>query len=126
MKWQKGVSGNPRGRPKKENSLTAALEAVVDKSALAAAIWKEAQRGEQWACNLIFSRLEPVENTLKLKHEAVRSEPARIFDYSRLSNEELDVFERLLQRASVGPGSDQGREVQAQPALLPAAGVAND
>lgn len=37
--WKPGTSGNPMGRPRKERSLTAALESIVDKQELAQRVW---------------------------------------------------------------------------------------
>ena len=127
MAWVKGQSGNPSGRPRKHNSLSEALQHVVDKRELALVIWKAAQQGEQWACSLIFQRLEPQQNTLKLKHEVRNDERARRFDYSRLTTEELQQLERLFLRASSdGVAADPGRAMPAEPALLPPAGVADN
>jgi hypothetical protein len=74
MKWRKGEpSPNPHGRPKRGTGLTDILrevaeentDGVVNKNALAKRIWTEALKGEQWACTLIFNRVEglPVART---------------------------------------------------------------
>ena len=72
-KFLPGVSGNPHGRPKRGTGLTDILREVaeestdglVNKNALAKRIWTEALKGEQWACTLIFNRVEglPVART---------------------------------------------------------------
>jgi hypothetical protein len=69
-KWIKGISGNPRGRPKRGAALSDCLRAVGEefkrtaagpvqyKWLLARAIWCAALKGEAWAASLIFNRIE--------------------------------------------------------------------
>src|ERR1039458_2090002 len=74
--WVKGQTGNAKGRPKRGAALSDLLREVGEepsegagsvqyKYLLARRIWRKALEGEQWACSLIFNRLEglPVART---------------------------------------------------------------
>ena len=59
MPWQPGESGNPNGRPKKEQSLTEALEKRVDKDALAEKIiWLAMEKNDIRAITYIYDRID--------------------------------------------------------------------
>ena len=66
MKWQKGVSGNVRGRPKKGHSLSDALERAVNTDELAQIIWRRAKEGEQWAVVLLANKLMPTDSLQRI------------------------------------------------------------
>ncbi len=65
--FEKGVSGNPGGRPKKDRALTAALERVVSKTVLAEKVWEAALAGDTAMQRYIYDRIDgsPVQ-----RHEA--------------------------------------------------------
>jgi len=68
MGWTKGMkSPNAAGRPRRGHGLTDCLRAVGEgktsdgkkrNELLAQKIWLEALKGEQWACQMIYNRLE--------------------------------------------------------------------
>jgi len=77
--FKPGQSGNPSGRPKKDRELTAALEQVVDKVALADKLNEMAIAGDMSAIRYIYDRIE---GTPTQRHEfdidEVRSEARRL------------------------------------------------
>jgi len=99
MQWTKGQSGNPRGRPKRGMAFTDALRAKGTPKELADIAWKAARKGEPWAIQMIYQRLEPVLAQMKLTHEV---KDAR-FDFSKLTDAELTAVERILERAANSP-----------------------
>ena len=65
--FKKGCSGNPNGRPKNKNSLTQLLRAMGDEAgddgvsnhdAVVARVYELARKGEPWAVQLVWDRLE--------------------------------------------------------------------
>lgn len=70
--WKPGQSGNPSGRPKTDHVLIAALEAAVDKDALAVKVVELAMAGSETMIRYIYDRLagKPVErHEAKLEYE---------------------------------------------------------
>ena len=56
--FKPGQSGNYSGRPKKDRGLIAALEAAVDKTALAEKLVELAMGGDMMAVRYIYDRIE--------------------------------------------------------------------
>ena len=57
--WQKGQSGNPKGRPKRGHALTDALKEKIDKDQLPQVLIKMAtEEGNFQAARYIYDRLE--------------------------------------------------------------------
>ena len=57
-KWKPGQSGNPHGRPKKENCLTDILKAKVDPEELAERLIAKANEGDMIAMKYIYDRVD--------------------------------------------------------------------
>ena len=112
-KWIKGQSGNPKGRPKRGNTLAEALREKGSAKELAELAWKAARAGEAWAIQLIFNRLEPVTTQLRLTHEVEHGEQ---LDYTKLSDAEIEQLENLLERAGSPIAEIEGGEGPAEPA----------
>jgi hypothetical protein len=124
-RWQRGQSGNPAGiarsRLQFEESFYASLIAQGDAAEAASLLWACARRYEPWAVQALLQRLAPETKQIKLTHGA-NDEPS--VDYTRLSSEELDQLEKLLERAKIPTGTGEGRESQTQPESICDAGVA--
>jgi hypothetical protein len=96
-RWMKGQSGNPKGRPKHGQTFSDALHAKGTAEELAELAWRAARAGEPWAIQMIYNRLEPQPAQLKFTHEEDHGNP---IDYTRLTDEEINQLESLLERAS--------------------------
>jgi len=57
-KWKPGQSGNPNGRPKKENCLTDILKSKVDAEDLAERLINAANNGDMTAMKYIYDRID--------------------------------------------------------------------
>ena len=114
-RWQPGQSGNPAGiarsRLRFEECFYAALIEEGAAEEAASLLWGCARKREPWAVQALLQRLAPETKQIKLTH-GVDDEPT--IDYTRLSNEELDQLESLLERAKIPPGCGENGESQAQ------------
>jgi len=68
--WVPGVSGNPKGRPKKGETLTDALAEAIDKEMLANALLTLVEKGDIQAIKYAYDRIdgrpkETIEQTIK-------------------------------------------------------------
>jgi hypothetical protein len=96
-RWIKGQTGNPRGRPKRGHSFTDALDGSGTAEELAELAWKAARDGAPWAIQMIYNRLDAQTAQVKLTHEVDSENP---IDYTRLTDDEIDQLESLLERAT--------------------------
>jgi len=115
-KWKQGQSGNPGGTSKLrrqfEEGFTNALITLGSPEEAAQLLWQAARKGEAWAIQELCRRFAPEAHSLRLIHEV--NDDA--FDYSKLSNEQIQQFEILLTAAKREPDAITGREGEAQPA----------
>ena len=93
MVFQKGQSGNPGGRPKKDrtHAVTAALEEIVDPVKLAESLWALASEGNLAAIKYVYDRIDgsPTQRH-EVDDEAVYRECERIArEYGRPIEEVL-------------------------------------
>jgi hypothetical protein len=124
-RWQPGQSGNPAGiagsRLRFEECFYASLIEQGAAEEAASLLWECARKREPWAVQALLQRLAPETKQIKLTH-GVDDEPT--FDYTRLSDEELDDLERLHDRAKIPVGTSENGKGQAQPEGIHDAGLA--
>jgi hypothetical protein len=98
-RWR-NVSGNPAGNTRArrafEEVFYASLIGEGSPEEAAQLLWKAARNNEPWAIQTLLQRLAPQATTLKLQHEVDNGG----FDFSRLSNAELQQLEGILERAA--------------------------
>lgn len=56
--WKKGVSGNPNGRPPKDQALTDILKSKVDKDEMARLLLESARGGDLAAIKYVYDRID--------------------------------------------------------------------
>src|ERR1017187_7509956 len=110
-RWQPGQSGNPAGiarsRLRFEECFYASLIEQGAAEEAAPLLWGCARKREPWAVQALLQRLAPETKQIKLTH-GVDDEPT--VDYTRLTDEELDHLERLLERAKTPDGTTENGE----------------
>ena len=115
-RWQPGQSGNPsripRNRLKFEQAFYAALLGQGSAEEAAALLWEPARAHEPWAVQALLQRLVPPTQQIKLTHEV---ENEQTIDYTRLTGEEIEQLERLLERATTSVVAVEGGESSSQP-----------
>jgi len=124
-RWQKGYSGNPAGIARsrlqfEENFYTALLERGSADEA-ASLLWDSARKREPWAIQALLQRLAPEAKQINVTH-GIQDETN--IDYSRLSAEELDSLEHMLEHATVPISAGEDGESAAQPEGVCDPGVA--
>ena len=125
-RWRPGQSGNPAGiarsRLRFEECFYAALIEQGAAEEAASLLWECARKREPWAVQALLQRLAPETKQIRLTH-GEDDEPT--IDYTRLSDEELEQLERLLERARIPTGSCENGESQAQLEGVPDASLAD-
>ncbi|MGA3077787.1 MAG: hypothetical protein ABSG56_29420 [Bryobacteraceae bacterium] len=115
-RWQPQQSGNPAGiarsRLQFEESFYAALLDRGSAEEVASLLWESARKREPWAIQAVLQRLAPESKQIKVTH-GLQNETN--IDYTRLSGEELDQIQRLLERARVPTGTGEDGESAPQP-----------
>jgi hypothetical protein len=96
-KYQPGQSGNPGGQPKSrtefEREFYHALLTRGSPAKAADMLWAAAEAGESWAVLALLERIAP-----QTKHVRLGVDLADGPDFTRLTDEELDYFNRVLAR----------------------------
>jgi hypothetical protein len=110
-RWQPGQSGNPAGiarsRLRFEECFYASLIEQGAAEEAASLLWGSARKHEPWAVQALLQRLAPETKQIRLTH-GEDDEPT--VDYTRLSDEELEHLERLLERAKIPAGTSENGE----------------
>jgi hypothetical protein len=109
-RWQPGVSGNPVGlsltRLQFEQAFHATLLAEGSPEEAAQLLWKAARQGEAWAIQNLCQRFAPQTPSLRLIQEV---DDDRL-DYSKLSDQQLEQLDAILEQAGVEPPALESRE----------------
>lgn len=107
-RWGPGVSGNAAGKSKYraqfEEGFNDALITEGSPEEAARLLWEAARAKEPWAVQNICQRFAPQTQSLKLTHEVNNDS----VDYSRLTNEQLEQLDSLLEQASLQPPAPEG------------------
>ena len=114
-KWKPGQSGNPAGKSKLralfEDAFNEALITQGSPAEAAQLLWEAARAKEPWAIQELCRRFAPQTQSLHLIHEKDDDK----FDYSRLTDEQLQQLDALLEQAGAQPDSPECGESTPQP-----------
>ena len=114
-KWKPGQSGNPAGKSKRralfEDAFNEALITQGSPAEAAQLLWEAARAKEPWAIQELCRRFAPQTQSLHLIHEKDDDK----FDYSRLTDEQLQQLDALLEQAGAQPDSPERGESTPQP-----------
>ena len=109
-KWKPGQSGNPAGKSKLrlrfEETFNEALITQGSPEEAAQLLWAAARNREPWAMQELCRRFAPEAPSLRLVHELHDDE----FDYSKLSDEQIQQLEAILGPVDALPHAVTGRE----------------
>src|SRR5262245_56022423 len=109
-RWLPGVSGNSagksKGRTRFEEAFNEALITQGGPEEAAKLLWEAARAREPWAIQNIIQRFAPQVQSLRLIHEGDDDG----IDYSRLSDEQIEQLEAILEQATVQPPAVEGGE----------------
>jgi hypothetical protein len=107
-RWGPGISGNAAGKSKYrarfEEGFNDALITEGSPEEAARLLWEAARAKEPWAIQNICQRFAPQTQSLKLTHEVNNDS----VDYSRLTNEQLEQLDSLLEQALLQPRAPEG------------------
>ncbi len=109
-KWKPGQSGNPSGKSKLrvqfEEDFNEALITEGGPGEAAKLLWEAARGKEPWAIQELCRRFAPQTESLHLVHE-VNSEA---IDHSKLTAEQIEQLDAIMEQAGVQPHALEGRE----------------
>src|SRR6266700_3550764 len=109
-RWVSGVSGNPTGKSKGRGRFEEAFnEALITEGSpeeAAKLLWEAARAKEPWAIQSICQRFAPQAQSLRLVHE-VNDDG---IDYSKLTDEQIDQLNAIMEQAGVRPLAVEGGE----------------
>ena len=109
-RWQGGASGNPTGKSRYRAQFEALFnEALVSQGSpeeAAALLWAAARAKEAWAIQNICARFAPQTQNLHLSQEVNNDQ----LDYSKLSDEQLEQLEKLLEQTGDQPDAVDRRK----------------
>ena len=102
-RWGAGTSGNPAGKSRHRAQFEEAFnEALITEGSpeeAAKLLWEAARAKEPWAIQSICQRFAPQAQSLRLVHE-VNDDG---IDYSKLTDEQLNQLDAILERAAIQP-----------------------
>jgi hypothetical protein len=102
-RWVKGVSGNPIGKSRHRAQFEEAFnEALITEGSpeeAAKLLWEAARAKEPWAIQSICQRFAPQAQSLQLTHEV--NDHGN--DYAKLTDEQLQQIDAILEQASLQP-----------------------
>jgi len=114
-RWAPGVSGNRTGKSRHRAQFEEAFnEALITEgSAQEAAklLWEAARAKEPWAIQELCRRFAPQTQSLQLIHEVENG----TVDYSKLTDEQIQQLEAILEQACAQPVSPESGEGQTPP-----------
>jgi hypothetical protein len=115
-KWKPGQSGNPAGKSKRralfEDAFNEALITQGSPAEAAQLLWEAARGKEPWAIQELCRRFAPQTQSLQLLHE----EDDDKLDYTKLTNEQLQQLDSILEQAGAQPASFECGESAPKPA----------
>src|SRR6266849_3592688 len=116
VKWKAGQSGNPAGKSKRraqfEETFNEALITEGSPEEAAKLLWEAARSKEPWAIQELCRRFAPQTQSLQLIHEVEHGR----FDYSKLTDEQIQQLEAIMEQAGAQPVPLAGGEGPAPPA----------
>jgi hypothetical protein len=109
-KWKPGQSGNPAGvsrlRADFEEAFTEALITAGNAEEAAQLLWAAARSKEPWAIQELCRRFAPETGSLRLVHEVNND----AIDYTKLSDQQIEQLDAILEQASRQPPTSESRE----------------
>ena len=115
-KWKPGQSGNPAGTSKRrvqfEEAFNEALLTEGGPEEAAKLLWEAARGKEAWAIPELCRRFAPQMQSLQVLHEVHDDK----FDYSKLTDEQLQQLDAILEKAGAQPLSLECGESATKPA----------
>ena len=109
-KWRPGQSGTAAGKSRRrtqfEEAFNEALTTEGSPEEAGKLLWGAARRGEPWAIQELCRRFAPETRSLQLIHEVEDGG----LDCSRLTKEQINQLEQILEHAEAAPVGAQDGE----------------